>query len=62
MLRTCKVLDDIKTRFFELDGLTFDFTLKQKDKYLILWIQNLKKIIRQIQKNHGKKCLKIVIK
>ena len=31
MLETCEVLDDIKTRFFELNELTFGFIPKQKD-------------------------------
>ena len=58
MLGTRKVLDDIKTCFFELDGLTFDFTLEQKDKYLMLWVQNLKKMTGQIRKTAAKDALK----
>lgn len=36
MLKTSEVLDHIKTHFFEIDRLPFDFTSKQKDKYLML--------------------------
>ena len=53
MLETREVLDDIKTRFFELDELTFGFTPEQKDKYLMLWVQNLKKMTGQIRKTAG---------
>ena len=31
MLETREVLDDIKTRFFDLDEMTADFTPEQKD-------------------------------
>ena len=58
MLKTREVLDDIKTCFFELDELTFGFTLEQKDKYLILWVQNLKKMTGQIRKTAAKDALK----
>lgn len=34
ILETQEVLDDIKTRFFELNELTLGFTPEQKDKYL----------------------------
>ena len=34
MLETREMLDDIITRFFELDELTLDFTPEQKDRYL----------------------------
>ena len=33
MLETREVLDDIKTRFFELDEMTAGFTPEQKDRY-----------------------------
>lgn len=36
MLETSEVLDDIKTRFVELDEMTAGFTPKQKDRYLML--------------------------
>ena len=58
MLETRKVLDDIETRFFELDELTFGFTSAQKDKYLMLWVQNLKRMMGQIQKTAAKDALK----
>ena len=58
MLETREVLDDIKTRFFELDELTFGFTPEQKDKYLMLWVQNLKKMTGQIRKTAAKDALK----
>ena len=57
MLETREVLDDIKTRFFELDELTFGFT-PQKDKYLMLWVQNWKKMTGQIRKTAAKDALK----
>ncbi len=38
------MLNNIETRFFELDKLMAGFTPKQKDRYLILWVQNLKKM------------------
>ena len=38
MLETHEVLDDIKTRFFELDELILGFTPEQKDRYLMLWV------------------------
>lgn len=31
MVQTLEMLDDIKTRFFELDKLTFSFIFEQKD-------------------------------
>ncbi len=55
---TCEVLDDIKTWFFELDELTADFTPEQKDQYLMLWVQNLKKMTGQIRKTAAKDALK----
>lgn len=58
MLETREVLDDIKTRFFELDELTLDFTPEQKDRYLMLWVQNLKKMTGQIRKTAAKDALK----
>ena len=58
MLETREVLDDIKTRSFELDELTFGFTPEQKDKYLMLWVQNLKKMMGQIRKTAAKDALK----
>lgn len=58
MLETCKVLDDINTRFFELDVMKTSFTPKQKDQYLILWVQNLKKMTEQIRKTIAKDALK----
>lgn len=58
ILETREVLDDIKTRFFELDELTFGFTPEQKDKYLMLWVQNLKKMTGQIRKTGAKDALK----
>ena len=58
MLETREVLDDIKTRFFELDELTLGFTPEQKDRYLILWVQNLKKMTGQIRKTAAKDALK----
>ena len=36
MLKIREVLDDIKTRVFELDKLTLGFTPEQKDRYLML--------------------------
>ena len=56
-LETREVLDDIKTRFFELDELTVGFT-EQKDRYLILWVQNLKKMTGQIRKTAAMDALK----
>lgn len=53
-----KVLNNIKTYFFKLDELTFGFTSEQKDKYLMLQIQNLKKITKEITKTAAKKDLK----
>lgn len=50
ILKIREVLNNIKTRFFELDKLTFGFTLEQKDKYLMLWVQNSKKMTGQIWK------------
>ena len=39
MLETREVLDDIKTRFFELDELTFGFhPCTQKEKYLMFFL------------------------
>ena len=58
MLETREALDDIMTRFFELDELTFGFTPAQKDKYLMLWVQNLKKMTGQIRKTAAKDALK----
>ena len=58
MLETGEVLDGIKTRFFELDELTFGFTPAQKDKYLMLWVQNPKKMTGQIRKTAAKDDLK----
>ena len=58
MLETGEVLDGIKTRFFELDELTFGFTPAQKDKYFMLWVQNLKKMTGQIRKTAAKDALK----
>ena len=58
MLETSEVLDDIKNRFFELDELTFGFTPAQKDKYLMLWVQNPKKMTAQIRKTAAKDDLK----
>lgn len=58
MLETREVLDDIKTRFFELDELTVGFTPKKKDQYLMLQVQNLKKMTRQIRKTVAKDVLK----
>lgn len=58
MLKMQEVLNNIKTCFFKLNGLTFDFTPKQKEEYLILWVQNLKKITGQIQKTAAKNALK----
>ena len=58
MLENREVLDDIKTRFFELNKLTFGFTLAQKDKYLMLWVQNPKKMTGKIQKTAAKDALK----
>lgn len=58
MLETCEVLDDIKTRFFELDELTAGFTPEQKDRYVMLWVQNLKKMTGQIRKTAAKDALK----
>ena len=58
MLETRKVLDDIKTQFFELDELTLGFTPEQKHQYLILWVQNLKKMTGQIRKTAAKDALK----
>ena len=58
MLETREVFDDIKTRFFELDEITFGFTPAQKDKYLMLWVQNLKKMAGQIRKTAAKDALK----
>ena len=55
MLETREVLDDIKTRFFELDELTLGFTPEQKDKYLMLWVQNLKNYGADPE-NSGKGC------
>ena len=58
MLKIREVLDDIKTRVFELDKLTLGFTPEQKDRYLMLWVQNLKKMTRQIRKTAAKDALK----
>ena len=58
MLETREVLDDIKTRFFELDELTTGFTPEQRDQYLMLWVQNLKIITGQIRKTAAKDALK----
>lgn len=58
MLETLEVLDDIKTRFFELDELTAGFIPEQKDQYLMLWVQNLKKMTGQIRKTAAKDTLK----
>lgn len=60
MLEIHEILDNIKIRFFELDKdkLTFGFIPKQKDWYLILWVQNLKKMIGQIRKTVAKDVLK----
>ena len=58
MLETREVLDDIKTWFFELDELTLDFTPEQKDRYLMLWVQNLKKMTGRIRKTAAKDALK----
>lgn len=58
MLETLEVLDDIKTRFFELDELTVGFTPEQKDRYPMLWLQNLKKMTAQIRKTAAKDALK----
>ncbi len=58
MLETREVLDDIKTRFFELDELTFGFTSEQKDRYLMFWVQIFKKITGQIRKPTAKDSLK----
>lgn len=58
MLEMREVLDDIKTRFFELDELTFGFTPEQKDKYLMLWGTKLEKDDGADPKNRGKGCLK----
>lgn len=56
MLETREVLDDIKARFFELDELTLGFTPEQKDRYLMLWVQNPKKITGQIRRTAAKGC------
>ena len=37
ILETREVLDDIETRFFELDEMTAGFTPEQKDRYLIFF-------------------------
>ncbi len=58
MLETCEVLNDISTWFFELDEMTAGFTPKQKDQYLIFWVQNLKKMTGQIRKTAVKNALK----
>ena len=52
ILETREVLDDIKTRFFELDELTVSFTPEEKDRYLMLWVQSLKRAkdaLKQLQ-------------
>lgn len=48
MLKTWKILDNIKIYFFELNKLTFSFIFAKKDKYLILKVQNVKKMIKKI--------------
>lgn len=58
MLKTQEIINNIKTCILEFNKLTFGFTPKQKDKYLILWIQNLKKITGQIRKTAAKNVLK----
>ena len=58
MLEAREVLDDIETRVFKLDELTVGFTPDQKDPYLILWIQNLKKMTGQIRKTAANDALK----
>ena len=52
------MLDDIKTRFSELEELTLGFTPGQKDRYLMLWVPNLKKMTGQIRKTAAKDALK----
>lgn len=58
MLEIWEALDNIKTCFFKPDELIFGFTSKQKDKYLLLLIQNLKKMMEQIWKTATKNILK----
>lgn len=58
ILETREVLDDIITRSFELDELTVGFTPEQKDRSLMLWEQNLKKITGQIRKTAATDALK----
>ena len=58
MLETREVLDEIKTRLIELDELTLGFTPEQKDRYLMLSVQNLKKMTGQIRKTAAKDALK----
>ena len=55
MLETREVLDDIKTRFVELDELTFGFTPALK---VMLCVQNLKKMTGQTRETAPKDALK----
>ena len=47
------MLDDIKTRFFELDELTLDFTPEQKDRYLYVVGTKFEKNDRAYQENRS---------
>lgn len=49
MLKMLEILDNINTCLFELNKLTFGS---------ILWVQNLKKMTRQIRKTMAKDALK----
>ena len=57
-LEVREVLEQVKTRYFELQNLTAGFEEDQKQRLLTLWVSHLKQLVGPIRKQGAKEALK----
>ena len=56
-LEVREVLEQVKTRYFELQNLTAEFNEGQQQHLLALWVSHLKQLTGPIRKQGAKQCL-----
>ena len=57
-LEVREVLEQVKTRYFELQNLTAGFEEDQKQRVLSLWVSHLKQLVGPIRKQGAREALR----